>query len=404
MMERGNIRHGKHRCWVSNHEYGHRTFSHAVHLYIKAKQHREDWALGIVFGSVPLLVRWLEGLLAELEVHTVAALQQEDFGKVITRFERKWLKLAVGLLDRGFTSECSAVLNRWYITLRTQELNRETRFHKGTTLWNIGRANKVLGVIDSARNFFLLAMFEDIRGNGNTWKDLPARNWLVDQLQLSPAIVDEVGEAVARQTAKHPWNPGEPETLWIHVPDKRKILTRAPLIFVSAIANYFLGQLKRPARTKKEVGDRLELLMSYLFATEPGFEVLGSTFSPDSQNDIVIRNRHSDHSILALGDYILVECKNWKRKVNAAGIRELAGRLQAAGVQTGVLASIDGITGTKLRRTRSGARLAISKEFLRDRTSIIVLNRQILEAICVGDRMLANELLEIHEKVRFDLD
>jgi len=98
MKERVTIRNGKHRCWISGHEYDHRSFSDAVHIYIKARQHREIWALGLVFASIPMLVRWLEGLLNELEVHTVAALQRENFGEVITRFERKWLTLAAGLL------------------------------------------------------------------------------------------------------------------------------------------------------------------------------------------------------------------------------------------------------------------------------------------------------------------
>jgi hypothetical protein len=247
-------------------------------------------------------------------------------------------------------------------------------------------------------------MFEDIRGNSITWKALPARNWLVDHLQVSANVVDALGEDVEHKTTMRPWNPGEPEILWIGVAEKRTKITRAPLIFVSAIANYFLNQLEQPGGTKKEVGDRLELLMSYLFATEVGFEVLGSTLSPDAQNDVVVRNRHPDHSILALGDYFLIECKNWKIKVNAAAIREFAGRLQATGVRTGILASRGGITGTNLRRSRSGARLAISKEFLRDNTAIIVFDRSILESICSGESMLAIELLGVHEKVRFDLD
>jgi len=398
------IRQGKHRCHISGGEYEHRSFSDAVHLYINSPKHREDWALGLIFKSIPALIQWLGGLISELDAHTIYAINKESFKDVITKFEIKWLKLAVALLNKGLPVEARTVLIRWYILLRSQETLHNTRYHKGTTLWQIGRVNKELEAIDSARSFFLLAMFEDIRGDSTTWKTLPARNWLVEQLQVSSTLIDKIGEEATQVTTRHLWNPGEPETIWIRLAGPRRKITRASLVFIKAISTFLFNLLEQNATTKKEIGDRLELLMSYLFATNSGFEVLGSTLSPDAQNDIVIRNRHSDQAISSLGGYLLVECKNWKKRVNSATIREIAGRLQAAGVQTGILVSSSGITGTQTPMKRSGARLTISKEYIRDRTAIVYFDRTILKSLCSGDLVLENELLEVYEKVIFDLD
>jgi hypothetical protein len=142
--------------------------------------------------------------------------------------------------------------------------------------------------------------------------------------------------------------------------------------------------------------------MTYLFATEKGFEVLGSSRAPDAQNDVLVRNNHDDSAVSSMGDYFLVECKNWGRKVRAPVIRELAGRLQTASVRTGVLVSMTGISGSKPKDKRSGARLAISKEYLQYQTAILVLDKKALENLADGTESLPTSLLSLFEDVKFD--
>ena len=83
-------------------------------------------------------------------------------------------------------------------------------------------------------------------------------------------------------------------------------------------------------------------------------------------------------------------------------IREVAGRLHAAAVKTGVLVSSMGISGTTPKAKRSGARLAISKEYLQDRTAILVVSQQGIDALVAGEESLASMLLFAFEDVRFD--
>lgn len=103
-----------------------------------------------------------------------------------------------------------------------------------------------------------------------------------------------------------------------------------------------------------------------------------------------------------MGGYFLIECKNWTGKVRAPIIRELAGRLQAAAVKTGILASFSGISGARPKTKRSGARLAISKEYLQDKTAILVLDKNRLQDLAAGNESLTTLLLSLFEDVRFD--
>jgi hypothetical protein len=232
---------------------------------------------------------------------------------------------------------------------------------------------------------------------------MPARDWLVKELQLDAETVDDMGEVVQRFVEENSWDPREPELAWLHLKPQRRRISRAPLEFIKSIAHEFLAKAQQPTPTTKEKGDRLEQLVSYLFAVESGFEVLGSAQSPDSQTDVIVRNRHEDAAIASLGDYLIVECKNWEDPASAPIIREFASRLRAAKVKSGVLVSKEGITGTKSKGRGTGARETISKEYLQDSTAILVLDETQLTDLAAGKFKLSTELLEQFEKVRFDI-
>ena len=319
------------------------------------------------------------------------------------RFEPKWLAVAATLVNNRFPSEARLIVLRFYQLVRTQEIGLCKRFHKGSILYWLGRATNDLGLVDQARSEFLLAMIEDVRGAPNSWQELPARDWLVNKFQVDAGTVDEFGKVAANEASANKWDPREPELAWLRLKPQRRRLSRAPLEFTKAVAGRFLESVRQTALTTTAAGDHLEHLMAYLFAVERGFEVIGSTRSPDSQNDILIRNRHDDGAISSLGDYLIVECKNWQKPAGAPVIREFAGRLRAAKVKTGVLVSKSGITGQKKRGRGTGARDSISKEYLHDATAVLVVDEASILDLVAGKLKLSMELLEQFERVRFDI-
>src|ERR1039458_9667944 len=391
------------RCSVSGEVYLPGSFSDAVHSFIAADPKGEEDALKGLFSAPTAFFQWFSGLLKELELHTLEALRGKELS-IMERWQAKWLRVAVTLLNNKFASEARVLVLRLYQLVRAEEIRRTDRFHKGTILFCLGRANHDLGLIDQARNEVLLALIEDVRTVPQTWTQLPAREWLVGESQIAPSTVDGPGATVKGFTEKHGWDSLDPELIWLHLEPQRRRISRSPLEFVRAIAGEFLSRVQTVAPTTKEAGDRLERLVAYLFAVEQGFEVIGSFRAPDSQNDILVRNRHHDAAIASLGDYLLVECKNWGKPANAAIVREFAGRLRTTKVRTGVLASKSGITGQRQRRRDTGARGAISKEYLQEPSvAVLVLDGNGILELADGKRNLSDALLEQFESVRFDI-
>ena len=389
-------------CKVTGGTYQHGSFSHVVHLYLHAPPRHENRVLPYIFRSLPDLFRWFDGLLREFTVHTEAAVDSDKAISALQFFEQKWLKIAVNLRDSGFAGEAQQFLFRWCLLVRSLEIEYGKRMHKGTAYWWMGKTFETLRSLDEARNWHLLALIEDIRTDPNTWKTLGAWSSLINDLQVNPDTVDALGSKAVVYCGKHKWLPSEPEAIWLNLLPHHKRFTRASLPFLRGLAAFLLRQALSKGLTKKQLGDALELFTRYLFASERGFEVLGPSSSPDAQHDVLVRNAHSDVAIAAMGDYILVECKNWATKARAPIIREFAGRLQSTAVKTGVLVSREGISGGVNRQTRSGGKLTIAKEYAQDRTAIVVLSEEHIRLVAEGKVAFSTLLLSLFEDVRFD--
>jgi len=388
-------------CSVTRTPYKPDSFMDFVHSYVLAEGDEEDEALKKLVSTPSTLFQGFETLLLELEMHANEALAGQPLTFQMTRFKSKFLKVASVLLNNKYPSEAKAAVNRLYQIVRSQEVPKKERFHKGTVLWWHARACQELGSPDEAGKYFLLAMIEDIRTNSTTWHELGAHDWLINGLQKDATTVDQVGETARNLMQQDQWDTREPEITWLQLKRQRHSISRAPLDFLKAISNEFLRRAQDLTSKDQDKGDDLEYLLAYLFASEPGFEVLGPTRSPDSQNDVLVRNRHDDKAILSLGDYFIVECKNWNKKVGAPIVREFAGRLRSAKVKTGVLASRMGITGKSSKR--GGARDTISKEYLQDATAVLVLDESTIIDLSYGKTSVSARLLEEFENVRFDI-
>jgi hypothetical protein len=134
--------------------------------------------------------------------------------------------------------------------------------------------------------------------------------------------------------------------------------------------------------------------MAYLF--------LSSTF--DEELDLVVRNLATTNPILQeFGRYILVECKNIERRVDAKAVRDFSSKVITHSCKTGILISKKGYSGQREMDAARDARLAMIKAHQRHEIIIVPLNFLHLRDITQRRKTLGDVLLQQYEKIRFDM-
>jgi len=388
-------------CSVSGEAYEAGSFSHAVHEYIESTSESMEGALHNLLSKPEWLFRWFSGLVYELNVHTVRSLDGDTDQPKFGDLESKWLRLIDELINGQRPSEARTLALHLYQLIRTHEVEKRTHISTVPVLSSLAQSAADLGQNDLANSYQLLGLISGLQSSTATLRDLPAWMWLVSRAQVAESIVEDFASKVVSHLSKTEHDFREPELSWVSGHKLRRKVTRAALDFNRSVAMEFRRNVEEEGRGTKEKGDALEFLVTYLFAVESGFEVFGSTLASDSQNDVNIRNRHLDGAIASLTDYFLVECKNWKKAVDAAMVREFTSRLSAFNIQTGVIVSRKGMTGQG--RARQGARQAILKEYLLHGTAVLVLDDTAIDEVAAGRSKLSTALLEQFEAVRFDI-
>ena len=152
-------------------------------------------------------------------------------------------------------------------------------------------------------------------------------------------------------------------------------------------------------------GKELEALSGYLLGCVPGFEVEMDITTGESQLDGIIRNRGPRYDFRQdFGTYIVVECKDWSKRVGSKEVGWLVNKLLTQECKAGILFSCEGITGgrsTADQDTRHAA-LTLLKAYQRAGKIILVLDRGDLEVAAGGDN-LVRILRDKYEEVRFDI-
>lgn len=95
--------------------------------------------------------------------------------------------------------------------------------------------------------------------------------------------------------------------------------------------------------------------------------------------DILLYNQRHPDGLPFLPNHLIVECKNWQAPVGAATLTVFTGKLHKFRVDFGILVAANGITGNATDRTAAHAHLASAYD--RDGLTVIVLNREELEAL-----------------------
>jgi Holliday junction resolvase-like predicted endonuclease len=137
----------------------------------------------------------------------------------------------------------------------------------------------------------------------------------------------------------------------------------------------------KKARTNKEKKETLENLAVFLFGSIDRIRVIDKNVRTSAEEiDLILKNESTNPFWHQLGDPLLVECKNWNKKIGTSEVIVFKDKLETQGLKVGILVAINGLTGTK----RKDAILKI-REYRQREFRIIVLTGEDIEDICKGE-------------------
>lgn len=144
------------------------------------------------------------------------------------------------------------------------------------------------------------------------------------------------------------------------------------------LAKYW-EKVKR-ARTNKEKKDTLENLADFLFSSIRGIEVIDRNVRTSAEEiDLLLKNESNNLFWRQLGSPLLVECKNWSKKIGTDEVIIFKDKLESHDIKVGILIAVKGITGTK----RKDAVLKM-REYKQRGFRIVLLTGEDVEDMCDG--------------------
>lgn len=151
---------------------------------------------------------------------------------------------------------------------------------------------------------------------------------------------------------------------------------------------------KKRTITSKEVGDKLEEAVHYLFScTSDIFVPNGSLSTDTSQLDNNVEVRVRQGFLDRWPPYILVECKNWSGKVGKPEVCDFIKKIEDSNCHVGILFARKGITGSEYKDAEGKLTLAANRGFV-----VIVLTDNHLDKLCNGRNFI--EMLETEYRNR----
>jgi len=160
--------------------------------------------------------------------------------------------------------------------------------------------------------------------------------------------------------------------------------------------NQTLRKSKNPSLSPYKRGNLFEEMSRRLFEGVEGFEVMEMK-TKTGQIDGVVRSNRVDHPFfITMGDYFLMEAKNWKVPVSALHVRGFADKIREARCNFGVIISTKGVTGPD----GNNAKGVIRSNFERG-ISIIVLDEEKLKDIASCQNLI-RIMQEKYETLRFN--
>jgi hypothetical protein len=145
------------------------------------------------------------------------------------------------------------------------------------------------------------------------------------------------------------------------------------------IASY-LAQGQSGATTLNR-GRALEELVCYIFGRVPGIDIthrdVKNTFNTE-EIDVALWNDSPNFGFKYLPNIILVECKNWSKKVGSEEMNWFDSKLRNRGLEFGILVAALGITGATKEITAAHSIVAAA---LREKRRIVVVTAEELSSL-----------------------
>lgn len=162
-------------------------------------------------------------------------------------------------------------------------------------------------------------------------------------------------------------------------------------------------------KTTKEKGNALEILMKKIFKAENLFKVYQNIHTSSNEIDLVIQIQSNGlllnlNTILgAQGDKILVECKNYNKKIDVTWIGKFAHLLDHHNIDYGIIFSKHSLTGiNKGKLTWNQAAGLVKKFYLKYSKFIISVTLDEIEEIVSKGKNFVEFLQNKRNNIQLD--
>lgn len=138
--------------------------------------------------------------------------------------------------------------------------------------------------------------------------------------------------------------------------------------------------------TTREKGRAYEDLACYLFEKVPGVSIAKRNALNDFKSeeiDVAFWNKKSKQGFYFLDDVIVVECKNWSKRLGAEEVNWFDTKIKNRGLSCGILLAANGITGVASEKT--SAHQIISAALVEKRRMVVVTADEVVNLESTGD-------------------
>lgn len=310
----------------------------------------------------------------------------------------------VSTFDPGFKYLRLIAYEEWYKTMLRHEKDKSSRtVHKGTPLHQLGLFYLESGDNVLAKKYFQLAHIEDVQefieGKRNSHKSQAYRI-----LKAGLLVPEQELEKLRKKASTHKGEKYPERVLLDYLLDrtinKSRAVEDSTLVLNTNHMKSLLDEAIK-ADDSNIKGKKFTRLVSYLFSTVGGFEIVGEnilTKPIEHDYDVLIRNLITKDPIFAeFGRYIVAECKFITKKAGIDELSKLLYKVRYHDCKCGVLFSKKGVSfGTNFN-------LTIKKAFNRDSTIILVIKQLDVENIIKERTTFLGVLLSAYERVKFQV-
>lgn len=314
--------------------------------------------------------------------------------------QRAWECSALYFHNTGRQQQAITIIKALYNQILQYQIQANKYVHKGMPLVWLYEFYRAINFKSIADKYMFLTCVEDaIRDKGNFNRKAGVYFRLNFHFGMSDAAINKLGKDLYGLYLKHKKKIVHPEFYLQLYGDswKNKIPSAEEYNYWDINRFYFDELLKK---INDRTGKKLESIAEYLFMNIPGATTIKRAKTPSTDYDLLCVFEGNYHDFRReLGNYIICECKNWKKPANFSTVAKFMRVLDSTKCQSGILFSKNGLSGTG--KNRHGEREII--KYFQDRGKvIIVISEADLNSIQKGENFI--KLLKIrYEKIRFDL-